>query len=353
MILIQVNNINFDTVNMLTKWTKHWIFYHLVFWIFTFFSFCWDIREYMAVDPLGYWASVIIKVGLLAILVYANLILLIPHIYSRSQVLYWISILILIVLFVLLYRGSYFITTKDVYEVFIPPAIDQNFNKTFIAIRYLIFSMLFHFLRGWFDQEKKLNQIKLTQISTELKLLRAQVNPHFLFNTLNNLYSLALKKSDKTPDLILRLSDMMEYMLSESVDSKVLLQKDIDNLINYLEIEKIRQGNNAIIEMKIQGDLQGKKIVPLVLMPLVENAIKHGINTLQQNAYLKAELTITGDSLEFIIKNNFSNPASSDSTGIGIKNLISRLDFLYPNVYSLKISELGNEYSAVLKIKQI
>ncbi|MBP6796178.1 MAG: histidine kinase, partial [Saprospiraceae bacterium] len=166
-------------------------------------------------------------------------------------------------------------------------------------------------------------------------------------------YSLALKKSDKTPGLILRLSDMMEYMLSESVDSKVLLQKDIENLINYLEIEKIRQSNHAIIEMTIQGDLQGKKIVPLLLMPLVENAIKHGINTLQHNAYLKAELTITDESLEFIIKNNFSIPKPSYSTGIGIKNLVSRLDLLYPDVYSLKISESGNEYTAVLKIKRI
>ena len=338
---------------MLTKWTKHWIFYHLVFWIFTFFSFCWDLREYWAVDALGFWSSVIIKVGLLAALVYVNLLLLIPHVFSRSQVLYWVSIIFLIVLFVLLYRGSYFMTTKDAYEVFIPSALDQNFNKTFIAIRYLLFSMFFNFLRGWFDQEKKLNQVKLTQISTELKLLRAQVNPHFLFNTLNNLYSLALKKSDLTPGLILRLSDMMEYMLSESADTKVLLQKDIDNLINYIEIEKIRQGNNAVFELNIQGDLQGKKIVPLLLMPLVENAIKHGINTLQQNAYLNATLTVTGESLVFTIKNNFSDLKSSDSGGIGIKNLKSRLELLYPGAYSMEIGPNGNEYTAILKITQI
>lgn len=338
---------------MLTKWTKHWIFYHLVFWIFTFFSFCWDLREYMTVDPLGYWASVIIKVGLLAVMVYVNLILLIPHVYSKSLSLYWISIVILIVLFVLLYRGSYFITTKEVYEVFIPPAIDQNFNKTFIAIRYLIFSMLFNFLRGWFDQEKKLNQIKLDQISTELKLLRAQVNPHFLFNTLNNLYSLALNKSDKTPGLILRLSDMMEYMLSESSDSKVLLKKDVDNLLNYIEIERIRQGNNSKIEIAVSGDLQGKKIVPLLLMPLLENAIKHGINTLQHDGYIESKLIIEKDSLFFEIKNNFSPTKVNDHAGIGLKNLRSRLQFFYPKHHLLELNQTDSEYTALLKIDPI
>lgn len=339
---------------MLTKWTKHWLFYHLVFWVFTFFSFCWDLREYVTVDPFGFWSSVIIKVGLLASLVYINLLILIPFVYNKSKILYWLSILALVVLFVWSYRATYFITTKDVYELYIPPAIDRYFGKSFIAIRYLIFSMLFNFLRGWFDQEKKLNQIKISQIGTELKLLRAQVNPHFLFNTLNNLYSLALKKSDKTPELILRLSDMMEYMLSESTDSKVMLQKDVDNLINYLEIERIRQGNNSSIEMTVHGDLQRKKIAPLLLMPLVENAIKHGINTLQQNAYLKADLVVNNESLSFLISNNFV-PESNQSqhNGFGLKNLRARLDLLYPELYKLIINESGDTYTANLKIDQI
>ena len=339
-------------VGFINKWARNWVFYHIVYWIFVLLTFFWDVREYAPYDLKGYLSTVFIRTALLAALTYVNLFFLIPKVYPRSKILYWLLIVFSIYLFVNVYRMVYFMTTDEVGEVFRPPSIDITLGRMFVAIRFLLVSFLFKFLKGWFDQEKKISQIKVDQLSTELKYLRAQVNPHFLFNTLNNLYGLALKKSDKAPDVILRLSDIMDYMLYESTEIKVPLRKDVDNLINYIELEKIRQGNNAKIIFTINGEPESQKIIPLLMLPLLENGFKHGVNKEMINAYLDGHLEITPTSIELTVVNNMTaKPAETgDGHGIGLQNLKKRLELFYPKKHELSFVQKNHSYKAYLKI---
>ena len=344
--------IMFGWMNLVTnKWIHSWIFYHAIFWLFTSLNIAYDIIEYLPFDPFGFFASVIIRLCLSAGLLYGNLYFLIPVVFKRSKLLYWVLLLAAIVLFVITYRSVYLITTKFVWEV--PTELwVKTINRLFAAFRFLLTSVFLKFIQDWFLQEKKINEITTAQLSTELHYLRSQVNPHFLFNTLNNIYSLTLKKSDKAPEVVLRLSEMMEYMLNDTSEIKVSVEKEVKNLSNYLEIERIRQGNNATIEFSINGDYHNKKIMPLLLLPLLENGVKHGINKSLSGAYLMAELKIKNQQLTFTVENNKSTIITKDKReGIGLQNLAKRLDLLYKNKHQLLISDSVEKYRVELKIE--
>jgi len=333
-----------------TKWTHSWGFYHIIFWISIAFTLAYDIIEYLPYDPFGYFSSIIIRIALSAGLVYCNLYILIPIVYKRSKWLYWISLGVVTLIFIASDKGTYLITTQVVSEV-TSDTWTLFFNRLFLAVRFLMISLFMKFIKDWFEQEKKLNEIKNTQLTTELHYLRSQINPHFLFNTLNNIYGLTLKKSDKAPEVVLRLSEMMEYMLYESDGEKVPLEKEIKNLSNYLEIERIRQGNNARINFEVSGEFQEKKIAPLLFLPLLENSVKHGINKAIEGAFLKASLTVTKEQITFIVENN--NPLSGATIrrdGIGLQNLKKRLELFYKDSHQLRVDDGRDQYRVELSI---
>ena len=188
-----------------------------------------------------------------------------------------------------------------------------------------------------------------------MNYLRAKVNPQFLFNTLNNIYGLALQKSDKTPEIVLRLSDMMEYMISEDNDVKVPLEKELNNLSNYIEIERIRQGNDAQIDFLIEGDPASKKIVPLILLPILENAVKHGINKSVSYAFIDAKIEITDDTITFKVENNQGKKSDQNNdtirNGMGLNNLKKRLQLFYPNKHKLELYNEPKRFYAQLTLK--
>ena len=189
-------------------------------------------------------------------------------------------------------------------------------------------------------------------MQAEVNFLRSQVNPHFLFNVLNNLYALTLKKSDLAPDVVLKLSEMMEYMLYDSDDSKVLLQKEIGYLNTYLELEKLRLGSHSDISLTVSGDLNGQVIAPLLLLPLVENAMKHGVSKQNGNAWLHGDLQVSKSLVKLNIEN--SKPLLNrheGKGGIGLDNLRKRLELLYPSRHQLRIEDKGNSFIVDLEIE--
>jgi sensor histidine kinase YesM len=332
------------------KWTHSWVFYHILFWASIAFSLAYDIIEYLPYDPIGYFLSVTIRMALSAGLLYGNLYFLIPSVFNKSKLLYWMLLILMTALFILFYKTTYFITTQMVSEVPMD-TWPKIINRLIVAIRFLLFSLFLKFIQDWFYQEKKINDITTTQLATELHYLRSQINPHFLFNTLNNIYSLTLKKSEKAPEVVLRLSEMMEYMIYESDGVKVPLDKEIKNLSNYLEIERIRQGNEAAINFEVIGEFKSKQVAPLLFLPLLENAVKHGINKSIANAFLKARLGVTDQQITFIVENNNSErPGTAKRDGIGIQNLKKRLELFYKDSYRLKIEEGKDRYKVELTI---
>lgn len=219
------------------------------------------------------------------------------------------------------------------------------------TVWYLTLSVTLKLSIDWYEQSRMLHQIKIEKLQAEVNYLRAQVNPHFLFNVLNSLYSLTMKKSDAAPEVVLKLSDMMEYMLYESEDTFVPLEKELGYLENYLELERMRLGNRAEILLKIEGAADGQRIAPFMLLPLVENAFKHGVSKIVSKAWLHIHINIKSKELSFTIENGRLNFRDDKKhKGIGLSNLKQRLELLYHAKHTLEIIENDERFKLILNI---
>lgn len=204
----------------------------------------------------------------------------------------------------------------------------------------------------WFyEQWKWLKNLKAEKSQAELSLLRTQINPHFFFNTLNNLYALTVKNSKQAPEVILKLSDMMRYTIYEGEKETVKLGDEITYLKNYIELHKIRYKKSVEITFNhtINTELT---VAPLLFIILLENAFKHGIETLTENAYIHINLHEVNNYICFIVENNFDSKEINESTGIGLKNLKRRLSLLYKDQHDLSINKTENTYKTILKVKK-
>jgi len=188
----------------------------------------------------------------------------------------------------------------------------------------------------------------------ELKLLKAQLNPHFLFNTLNNLYGLSVVKSEKLPGLMLKLSDLLRYSLYETKDTMVSLQKEITYLENYIALEKIRLEDQTNIKFEKSGDLNSKSIAPMLLIVFVENAFKHLGDLKNGKSHVKVKLKIDSGKLNFECENtfdkNYTNTQEKKDGGIGLKNVRKRLELLYSKNYELTETHNDTSYKVMLKL---
>lgn len=193
--------------------------------------------------------------------------------------------------------------------------------------------------KNWIIKQQEWLQAEKEKASAELQLLKAQIHPHFLFNTLNNIYSSSLEYSPKTPELILRLSSILSYMLYDCKPSLVLLEKEITVMKDYMELERERYGNRIEISFNTEGETGGIMIAPLLLMPFLENAFKHGTSEQLEKPWLRFDLNVENKILKCKIVNSKNQQISASQQGIGIQNVKKRLSYLYPGKHGLKISD--------------
>lgn len=219
---------------------------------------------------------------------------------------------------------------------------------------YIMLALSF-FARNFFIERRTKEILIQQQTESELAQLKSQINPHFLFNVLNSIYSLAIKQSDKTPDIVMRLSDLLRYMLYEAKAESIPLKKEIQLITDYLEIEKIRLSPNQRIEMQTQGDFEHYKIAPLLFLPLAENAVKFGLDSMAGDGYVNIHISCKKNLCTFVCENTFKESNQPDSIesngGIGIKNVSTRLALLYPNKHQLEIKKEKNLFIVKLEIQ--
>ena len=189
-------------------------------------------------------------------------------------------------------------------------------------------------------------------LTLELNALKAQINPHFLFNTLNNIYSLALRKSDKAPEMVLKLSDMMRYVLYECNSGPVLVEREIQFVSNYIELERIRHGSHVSINYSLTGNPEESRIEPLLLIPIVENSFKHGINAQMEKGFVEVQLNVVNGKLEMEVINSVPLNGTSlhDKGGIGLDNVKKRLELIYPGKHTIHIESLPEMYKVDLTL---
>jgi len=213
-------------------------------------------------------------------------------------------------------------------------------------VSVVVVAFAYRLLLLWFQQEKLRKELENQKLKAELSFLKMQVNPHFLFNALNNIYSLAvMEKSKKTGESIMKLSDLMRYVLYEKEDeeNKVSLEKEIRHINSYIDLEKLRHLGDVNINFSIEGSINGKRVAPLLLFPLIENACKHGILTDTQKP-VDIHLKTNDQHLDFTIENYINTYEKDKTGGIGIQNVQKRLELLYGKKYSLDVNQTGEKF---------
>ena len=328
---------------------------HGAYWLLITGFFLYEKRYLIYKASMPYFvACVSVRIVLLIVIAYLNLHYFLPrYLLKKRYGAYFTAVAISVICYLTVqslfdfYLYGYVIgpmRNSDLTE-----ALSYNFFST---LWYLGLMLALKLSMDWYGQQLIIQKSAVEKLNAEVNFLRAQVNPHFLFNILNNLYALTLKKSALAPDVVLKLSAMMEYMLYDSTDAKVLLEKEIAYLRNYIELERLRFSDKAAIVLNINAELNGHEIAPLLLLPLVENGFKHGLSKQIENSWLKMEISLNKTTLTVIVENSKSvSTIPGGKGGIGLDNLRKRLNLLYPGKHQLTLEDKRNVFLAKLVIE--
>ncbi|QCR21819.1 sensor histidine kinase [Pontibacter sp. SGAir0037] len=297
------------------------------------------------------FVDVTIALSFYAVIFYFNWYVLIPNYLARNRILLYIAlVLATLVVFALVRSPLDFYVFKE----FNPNMkILYSYER---LVQYMLGGFMVIFISsalkvtGNYIRNERLNkELETQKLTAELAYLKSQVNPHFLFNTLNNIYSLAYKQSPETPDAIMKLSLLMRYMLYESNDTLVSLEKEVEHIHNFIDLQKLRLREHTSIKFNIKGSLAGKSIAPMMMMTLVENAFKHGLVS-KNEIGITFNLEVKETCLQFSTINNISTHKKKDFGGIGLENLRRRLNLLYLNRHKLSFEEKEGAFYATLKL---
>src|SRR5688572_7082860 len=223
---------------------------------------------------------------------------------------------------------------------------------TAITLFIVLFVGMLRFAVDWFEFEARKKEVENERLTAELNFLKAQINPHFLFNTLNNLYYLAYTKSENTTEVIAKLSQMMRYMIYDSNHPRVLLNKEIEYMQNYISLERLRLNNQIPIHFKIEGSSENISIAPLIFITFLENAFKHGVSNNNPKAWVDIDILLSGNECIYTVKNSKTTVGNNgtEKSGIGLQNVERRLQLSYPDQYKIKIEDKLESYFVELTL---
>lgn len=317
---------------------KKIVVYHILFWLFIF----WMVFDAMLIDYEleGAIFFSFLECSINAFIAYANLFFFIPKILKRrGNLIYGISI---IAFFLLLFIPYYLLEL----EYYLLSTISFTINFSSFILASSLFSQV-----NQYELEKKRSLVLSNQkLQAELLLLKSQVSPHFLFNTLNNIYSLSLEKHDHAPIMIEKLSEILRYLIYEGKKEAVLLEKEANLIKEYIALQLLKKMKGAEqIKLTIEGVEHHHKIAPLILVNLVENCFKHGDINYNQNGFLRITLTVKENVLHFKTENSFQQ--NKKDIGIGLANIREQLKHNYPKAHEFNIHEELNTFKALLTIR--
>ena len=326
---------------------------HLLFWC-VYLSFNLYQISFFQRDEQYDWSRIFISMGFTMATAYFNYFYILPNFLKHKHVgryllEFFVPFIVLLVLRVFLQR---IVVTKTEHNHY----LYSNFfivNTAAITLLITIFIGMLRFVKEWFELEARKKEVENERLMAELNFLKAQINPHFLFNTLNNLYYLAYSKSDNTTEVIAKLSQMMRYMIHDSNYPEVALSKEIEYMQSYISLERLRLNNQIPIQFDVEGDPDTVKIAPLILITFLENAFKHGVNGNNPAAWVKLSIQLIGKECTYTVENSKMHSVNLDNdqkSGIGLQNVKRRLELSYPGQYKLNVSDLSDRYAVQLKL---
>lgn len=335
---------------LINRLVRDRVLQHILFWCLSFLILMNVLKVSAEVKRIDLIYTAVFHIPIVLI-VYVNLRLLFP-LFWEKRLYYSYSLMVIAVtavgsVFYLLlfdrwidfiFRGYYFIAYYSFWDI-----------SLFFAI-FLLSTSLIHLARGWFRAQ----ELEHEKSSAELKALKSQINPHFLFNSLNSIYSLARKQSKEVPDKIVQLSDLMRHIIYDSEADFIPLNKEIEMVRNYIALQNLRTKENEKIQFEVLGETQDKKVAPLLFLPFVENSFKHGMKGGAADAFVKIKMEVSGKVLTFELENSKGEQNLLNDEkykGIGIENVRKRLELIYPEQHELKISDNPESFKVLLQIQ--
>ncbi|MBD0777927.1 sensor histidine kinase [Maribacter sp. ANRC-HE7] len=306
---------------------------------------------------------VLIKIPTAILLFYFNYFFLVPQLLlnGKKKVYITVSIVLLGLLIYVMHRVFPPFDPKDLTNPMPPMRPMAPHRQEFLAFRFpmmslisfgvpFLFSTMLRVYMGWQKNENLRKSIEKEKVESELQFFKAQLNPHFLFNSLNTIYSLSVKKSNDTSEAIINLSELMRYMLYEADRGNVPISKEIEYIRSYVALQRLRLANSENVLLKVLGDDSNKKIPPLLFISFIENAFKYGTDY-HGKTMIKINFLIQDKSIHFNIVNSIGNQKpKTKSSGLGLDNVKNRLKYLYPNSHELRIADDGETYEVDLII---
>jgi len=332
------------------------ILQHLAFWVLSFFIFLYLFKTGIKPEKVDYVYTILFQLTLIPA-VYLNIELLLPKLGNRKRILFYLFSLIAIIIFFSWINYNFFDkwSAKVFPDYFFISYFTFREIILFFSV-YIIITTLLKLSKSWFlvsGLQKELLEKEKQKTEVELKALKAQINPHFFFNTLNSIYSMALDKDERLPGTVLQLSDLMRYFLYESKDNFVPLEKELAVADNYIALQKIRSGKQLSIEINKEGELNGQKIAPLLLITFLENAFKHGAKGSSGNTFIKLDIKVEKNKLNFTVENNkglIDEVNTGEHNGLGLENVKRQLELLYPGKHLLNIKDQQDRFVVALQL---
>lgn len=336
---------------------RYRVLWHILFWVVVYLTY--------VITFGGYWGHYYEEFV-------NNLVLMPARIIGTYILIYWILpvaikrkkfllFAVLVVIHAFIYANAIWLTLK--FTNLFPERFDYSKLSWFYPIKLLntlfsnyvipLFAVSVVIFKKWYIDEQQKKKLAEEKMAAELSFLKSQIHPHFLFNTLNNLYALTLIKSEKTPDVVLKLSGLLDYMIYKSNDKFVDLSSELEILKSYIELEELRYNNRLDLKYEIKGETVGYKIAPLILLPFIENSFKHGAGNDRSNPKISIQLKTNKQYLELKVVNSIKSENEKDETiqhGIGLKNVGRRLELIYPGAHQLEIEKTQAEFRVRLLI---
>ena len=342
---------NHQLHSIFTKKTAIRIARHVAFWIAIVFYFGWGFG--FNVNAKASLINALSYVPGHMIMVYLLLYFLTPRYLVKKKYLQFMIGLVVVTFICAIYANLANLTLSAFKQSFKGVTLDTGRNVLpFIHVGGLAFSI--KFLDFWQKQKQQTLEAQREQLTTELELLKSQIHPHFLFNTLNNLYAYTLDRSDKAPEIVLKLSNLLRFMIYESKAAQIPLSKEISLLQAYIDLEQLRYGDRLDVSFSCRGDIEGKQIAPLLLLPFLENAFKHGTSKQIDQCWLSFDLNVEGSAMQFKLVNSIDKEEEKMNAitgGHGLQNVRRRLDLLYKGNYQLDVQQEEEVFIVSLQLQ--
>jgi LytS/YehU family sensor histidine kinase len=306
-------------------------------------------------DPNMWWFLFVVNLFLLPAYIFYSLVIVPRFLFQKKYLLFFALTILFLATIQLLLFGIYSLIwdfANQTEESYFTYSASTFIRECLWSTIYTLIAIGIYFIKKAFDERELLVALQKDSNNFRLKYLRTQLNPHFLFNTLNSIYSLSLQKSEQTPEVVIKLADLMRYLIYECNEDKVPLDKEIEFIRNYIEIEKIRY--KADVRFNVEGETEGIMIEPFLFISFVENGFKHAFDNAYTNAFIYINIKVKPEQIELTVINNTSIDLETQSKkmqGTGIKNSKSILELLYPTSHALNIIQTEKEENRASELR--